>query len=190
MGVLAPVVFIHAPPGFLARGPEVPRDSVPHSDLRHQVASHTMSTVTVRAFVPSDTTAVTDMYIRYHLFFRVGDTSGEARGVIDQAIASGDSLIVVAEVGAATVGFARVTPVPAVGEHWYIQDLWVEPAYRRHGVATVLMREIEVQARRAAAPFLAAEVWVENPQARALMRRLGFQHADTEGIMTRWEKRE
>ncbi|GAB3706413.1 hypothetical protein GCM10027595_19790 [Corynebacterium nasicanis] len=75
--------------------------------------------------------------------------------------------------------------MPAAGERWYIQDLWVEPAYRRHGVASAMMGDIEAQARRASAPFLEAEVRVENPDAQKLMRRVGFQLVGTESIMTR-----
>lgn len=56
-----------------------------------------------------------------------------------------------------------------------VQDLYVVPDARRKGVASALLAHAEAHARRIEAARLDLQVLVDNPAARALYRRAGFQ---------------
>ena len=79
----------------------------------------------------------------------------------------------------------------------YITDLAVFPKYRRHGVGTALMRELECQGRKLGLRFLTLEVRAGNRAALGLYRGLGYQEVgrrvgfytdprEDAVLMTRW----
>jgi len=55
-----------------------------------------------------------------------------------------------------------------------VHDLAVRPGYRRRGVATALLTEVEAEGRRRDCCKLTLEVRDDNPAAEALYRKLGF----------------
>jgi len=57
----------------------------------------------------------------------------------------------------------------------YISNVAVLPAYRRRGVGTALLDELERKAREARLSFLTLEVRASNAAARALYAARGFQ---------------
>lgn len=59
----------------------------------------------------------------------------------------------------------------------YITDLAVFPEYRRQGIATELMRELERRGRELKLRFLTLEVRAGNLAALELYRALGYQEA-------------
>ena len=73
-----------------------------------------------------------------------------------------------------------------VGEVWYtsrnegglvqfwIEWIWIEPEHRRRGLATEALRLLEDEARRRGALRVGLEVWLDNPGALELYRRLGY----------------
>jgi ribosomal protein S18 acetylase RimI-like enzyme len=73
-----------------------------------------------------------------------------------------------------------------VGETWFsaqaiggkvqfwVNWIWVEPPFRRRGIATSTFRLLEEEAVRAGAERVGLYVHAENEGARALYRRLGF----------------
>ncbi len=74
-----------------------------------------------------------------------------------------------------------------VGEVWYeareaggkvdfcIEWLFIEPEYRRRGYATEVLRLLEDEARRRGAEWTRLMVWMDNPGARQLYVRLGYE---------------
>lgn len=58
---------------------------------------------------------------------------------------------------------------------WIIQDMAVEPAFRRHGIAADMMDFIEAEARAAGVARLLLESGIGNHGAHALFERAGFQ---------------
>lgn len=79
----------------------------------------------------------------------------------------------------------------------YITDLAVFPKYRRYGVGTALMRELERRGRGLGLRFLTLEVRAGNLAALGLYRGLGYQEAgrrpgfytdprEDAVLMTRW----
>jgi len=73
-----------------------------------------------------------------------------------------------------------------VGEAWYtlrdrggkvefwIDWIWVEPPYRRRGVASAVLHLLEDEARRVGADRTGLSVWTDNPEAVALYSKLGY----------------
>lgn len=77
-----------------------------------------------------------------------------------------------------------------VGETWYqVQEqggkprfwvdwLWIDPAYRRQGYATVTLLRLEAEAREQGADRVGLAVWFDNPGAIALYTKLGYVPAN------------
>ena len=73
-----------------------------------------------------------------------------------------------------------------VGEVWYtagregglvqfwIEWIWVEPEHRRRGFATEALRLLEQEAVRLGATRLGLDVWLDNPGAIELYRKMGY----------------
>lgn len=59
----------------------------------------------------------------------------------------------------------------------HIDDLYVSPAFRRKGIATLLYREAEWLARERGVSHLSLMVWSFNEDALGLYRKLGFTPA-------------
>lgn len=126
------------------------------------------------------------MYVRYYLLFRSSRPESEAWGIITRSLDDQDSMILVATVSGQMAGFVRIWPIPSEGERWYIQDLWVEPACRKHGVAAALVEQVAQLARESGAPWLTADVTEQNKPAQSLMKKLGFTCVGRDGIMLMW----
>lgn len=83
---------------------------------------------------------------------------------------------VVAEVDATLTGMATVAQrfSPGwVGALWGVNDLFVQPAFRRQGIGEALLALAATEALGRDAPFLEIMVRADNP-ARRLYRRIGF----------------
>jgi GNAT superfamily N-acetyltransferase len=57
----------------------------------------------------------------------------------------------------------------------FLQDLFVEPDYRQHGVASALMARVAAHARDLGSPIVELTVRADNP-AQVFYQRSGFQH--------------
>jgi len=57
----------------------------------------------------------------------------------------------------------------------FLQDLFVEPLYRKHGVASALVARVAAHARDLGSPIVELTVHADNP-AQAFYRHSGFQH--------------
>ena len=84
----------------------------------------------------------------------------------------------VADRGGALVGMVTfndfyLTAIAAAAVH--IQDLFVQPEHRKHGIARALLARVAVEALKKPAPLVLLNV-LENNKARGLYDRTGFQH--------------
>ncbi|MDE2373702.1 MAG: GNAT family N-acetyltransferase [Hyphomicrobiales bacterium] len=84
----------------------------------------------------------------------------------------------VAEIGDAIVGMATCSQRIITG--WsgpivFLQDLFVEPEYRKRGVARALTARVAAHARKLGSPIVELTVRADNP-AQSFYRREGFCH--------------
>jgi GNAT superfamily N-acetyltransferase len=83
---------------------------------------------------------------------------------------------VVAEVDATVIGMATIAQrfSPGwVGALLCVNDVFVQPAFRRQGIGAALLAHAATEALRRGAPFLEIMVHADNP-ARRLYRKIGF----------------
>src|SRR6476620_10385211 len=74
------------------------------------------------------------------------------------------------------------------GMFWWIQSVYVEPAYRSKGVFKELYRRVEGMAKEAGACGLRLYVEKENAAAQAVYRRLGMGDAGYVVFETDWSR--
>ena len=101
---------------------------------------------------------------------------------VTQEVTTGRTRFLVARdrTGAA-LGFVHLVPATntlVMRPIWYLEDLFVDPAARRRGVAENLMREAERFATEAGAERLTLATAHDNFAAQALYRKLGYQRED------------
>lgn len=85
----------------------------------------------------------------------------------------------VAEVGGAVVGMAtcsRRTITGWNGPILFLQDLFVEPGYRRRGIGAALMARVAALAHQVGSPVVELIVRADNNAAQTVYRNAGFQH--------------
>ncbi len=91
------------------------------------------------------------------------------------------SVLLVAENGAgAIVGYAYgrmegINWALLLAEHGELIDLYVDASARRHGVATALVKEMVRRLEEMGAPRIVLSAAVDNQNAQALFRKLGFR---------------
>jgi GNAT superfamily N-acetyltransferase len=78
-------------------------------------------------------------------------------------------------VGGRDAGLVRLAQCPEPGEVPHVEAMWVAPAYRRRGAATLLLRHVEEQARRRGERVLGLWVFDTNPAARTWYERFGYR---------------
>jgi len=91
----------------------------------------------------------------------------------------------IAEVDGATAGVCVYFPSfstwygrPGV----YVQDLYVRPAYRQHGIAEKLMRRLGRDAKRAGGTYIRLSVDIENVSAQRFYEKIGMKWSKAERI--------
>jgi ribosomal protein S18 acetylase RimI-like enzyme len=57
----------------------------------------------------------------------------------------------------------------------FLQDLFVEPAHRRHGIAAALIARVAALASELGSPIVELTVRADNASAQTLYNRAGFQ---------------
>ena len=91
--------------------------------------------------------------------------------VMRRMIREGD--VFVATVGRQRAGFARVEFL--WGKTPLLTSLWVEPAFRRQGVASALLGAVEQELARRGHDELFSSTMPDNPAGKAWHRALGFE---------------
>ncbi len=122
----------------------------------------------IRPAGPADLDAIREIF-RAASLWNEGDRAAllahpEVLEFPDDAVVDGRLRVAVDDDGT-VLGFATVTPCP---DAWELEDLFVDPAHMRRGIATALVRHLVAE----------ADVpWIEvtaNPHAMAFYRSVGF----------------
>jgi len=142
-----------------------------------------MSAFRVRAAVPRD---IPDL-MRLKRLLAEGEGSGhavratEADWLRDGFDPSGGFSAYVAEItergGETIIGMATCSERVVTGWNGpvlYLQDLYVEARYRKHGIARALMTRVAALARDIGSPIVELTVRADNPSAQMFYLRAGF----------------
>ena len=93
-----------------------------------------------------------------------------------------------AEMDGRLVGWIALVYQPKVGKwqghgHIYVDELWVQPEYRRQGIAKALLAQADLWKEEAGAHGIRLYVNTENPTAKALYEKVGFRADGTAFFM-------
>jgi GNAT superfamily N-acetyltransferase len=105
----------------------------------------------------------------YREFYRWRSEPAAERAYLEQRLAAEEAVVFLAERGGATLGFTLLYPSfssERMQRIWVLNDLYVGPEARRHGVGARLLRHAYRYARSTGAAYLTLETAVDNPAQR------------------------
>ena len=136
----------------------------------------------VRAAGLQDIDLVVPLFDGYRQFY--GRTSDEilARAFLQERMKRKESVIFLAEVNGRAVGFTQLYPSftsTGAARIWILNDLFVDPQSRGHGIASRLLEAAVTFSKETGAVRLSLSTAVTNRAAQALYERRGWKK-DTE----------
>jgi ribosomal protein S18 acetylase RimI-like enzyme len=137
-----------------------------------------MANMTVEHASAPDLDMLVTLFEGYRAFYGCKPDANAARDFLSQRIANADSTILLAKDGPRAVGFVQLYPVFSslqLKRAWILNDLFVDPDYRGHGVARALMAAARQLAHETRSASLSLETAHDNAPARALYESLGYR---------------
>ncbi|MBS0577244.1 MAG: GNAT family N-acetyltransferase [Proteobacteria bacterium] len=134
-------------------------------------------TLAVRRADAGDIATLTLLFDAYRQFYGQASDLRRARAFLGARIERGESVLLLAHDGSADVGFVQLYPIFSsirMGRVWTLNDLYVVPDARRHGVARALLDAALAFARQSGARGLQLETAADNLAAQALYRQAGW----------------
>lgn len=122
--------------------------------------------------------AFAELFERYREHY--GQAPDRARSLtwLTEATTNGPMRAFLARVDGAAAGICLIAVCPAsltLGEFWMVRDLYVDPPWRRTGVARALLDAVRTAAQRSGALRLTVQTEVGNATALRLYERYGFR---------------
>jgi ribosomal protein S18 acetylase RimI-like enzyme len=138
------------------------------------------SSVTVVRSTPADLGAVSRLFDAYRVFYEQPSDPQGARDFLRARAEARQSELFLARDAATgdVLGFTQLYPSfssVSMRAVWVLNDLFVDPAARRRGVARTLMEAAREFARSSGALRLVLETAEDNVQAQALYESLGYR---------------
>jgi ribosomal protein S18 acetylase RimI-like enzyme len=133
--------------------------------------------VIVRRAERGDIERVVPLFGAYREFYRQRRDPANERSFLTARLEDGECAIFVAEVGGEFVGFTLLYPMftsISLGPTWVLNDLYVRPEYRRHGVGRALLERAREFGKETSAHYLTLETAVDNP-AQKLYEAAGWK---------------
>lgn len=140
-------------------------------------------TLRVRRAEPQDIEAVAPLFDAYRGFYGQPSDLARARDWLRARMDAGESVVLMAERDGDAVGFIQLYPMfTSVGtaRTWILNDLYVDAAARRGGVARALLDAATDFARKDGARSIVLETTRDNAAARALYRNAGWNEDQTQ----------
>ena len=142
------------------------------------------TTFEVTRATAADVAAIAPLFDAYRQFYqRPADADGAHRFLADR-IANDQSVVFFChppnERGKA-VGFTQLYPIfssLSMARTWVLNDLFVAPESRQHGLARLLLSAADEHARKTGAIGIALETNHNNREAQALYDSFGYEAAD------------
>lgn len=125
--------------------------------------------VRVRRAGPGDLEAVAPLFDAYRQFYEQPSNRPASRRFLAERMSRDESVVFVAEREGVAVGFAQLYPLftsITLGRAYLLNDLFVRPDYRRHGVGARLLEAARAYGREAGAHYLELSTAADNPAQR------------------------
>ena len=137
----------------------------------------------IRRATPADVDLVAPLFDAYRQFYQQPSDPALARTFLRERLAREESVILLAEQDGRAVGFTQLYPAfssTALRPRrlWILNDLFVAPAARRHGVAKALLAAARRLAEETGAVGLELVTGRSNLAAQRLYQSLGWRHDD------------
>ncbi len=149
-----------------------------------------MTELTVKQIFADEAGAVINLFDKYRVFYKQPSDILLAESFVRERLTNNESIIYVAFLGDEPVGFTQLYPkyssMRAV-KNWILNDLYVDEAHRKQGIASKLIQTAMDFAGANNAKFVQLETQNDNFNAQQLYESLGFiqQQPDTEFIVYR-----
>ncbi|WP_170288196.1 GNAT family N-acetyltransferase [Marilutibacter maris] len=140
-------------------------------------------TTTIRRATLTDLDMLVPLFDAYRRFYGQPGDLPRARGFLQQRLQQAESTVLLAYVDEVPAGFVQLYPSFSsvrTARVWILNDLYVDPAARRRGVARALLETAERFAREGGASGLMLETSRDNAAARALYREAGWHEEATQ----------
>lgn len=133
----------------------------------------------IRRATAEDLAPLSGLFDAYRQFYRQPAAPEVAEAFIAERLRLADTVLYVAADGESLLGFVHLFPVftstgARPGRLWLLNDLFVQPAGRRRGVARALMEQATAHARATGARGLFLQTGRNNLAARTLYESLGY----------------
>jgi len=132
---------------------------------------------------PADLDALAVLFDAYRRFYGQAPDVPRARQWLRERLRFGESVVLLAWRGGAAAGFVQLYPMFSsvrMARTWILNDLFIDPAARRQGLARALLDAAADFARADGAPAISLETTVDNAAARALYRAAGWHEDATQ----------
>ena len=139
--------------------------------------------ISVEQLTNDDLSDLVSLFDAYRVFYKQRSDLEASRNYLEGQIAAAQTRFFLARNVAdrSALGFVHLIPssnTTAMLPIWYLEDLYVDPAARRRGVAESLMREAERFARSTGAERLTLATAHDNHAAQSLYRKMGYRQED------------
>jgi len=118
------------------------------------------------------------LFEKYRSFYGIPNDFDAARQFISERLTKQDSLIFLAYKKNTAVGFMQIYhsfSSVAMQPIWILNDLFIDPAARRTGCATKMMKYIDIRAKKDGIFSIKLATAVTNKKAKALYDSLEYQ---------------
>ena len=132
---------------------------------------------------PADLDALAVLFDAYRQFYGQPSDVPRARDWLRSRLRVGESVVLLARRGGAVLGFVQLYPMFSsvrTAKTWILNDLYVDPAARRGGIARSLLDAAAKFAREDGAAGISLETTQDNAAARALYRAAGWNEDATQ----------
>lgn len=151
-----------------------------------------MSKIKIKRIDQNEANLVVGLFNQYRIFYGKFSDLGMAKAFIDARLENNESVIFVALDENQPVGFTQLYPKYSsvrLVKNWILNDLFVNPEYRKRGIGETLIKTVMDFAKGQGAVYVQLETAVDNFTAQSLYEQIGFvkQGPDEEFLLYKIE---
>ncbi|RZJ78426.1 MAG: GNAT family N-acetyltransferase [Flavobacterium sp.] len=151
-----------------------------------------MSKIEIKRIEQNEADLVVGLFNQYRIFYGKFSDLGMAKAFIDARLENNESVIFVALEENKPIGFTQLYPKYSsvrLVKNWILNDLFVDPEYRKKGIGEALIKTVMDYARGQGSTFVQLETAVDNFTAQSLYEQIGFvkQGPDEEFLLYKIE---